>query len=288
MIDIPNFGTHNSGREQILLRQRILTQTTLDALGVNKFSRPADIPKIDGRVFMIPERVENLRSPHAVEILGMPGAGKTTMLNRYMEELWFRNKRHEVALVRDGARSIKNEYCDLRYTDPFLYSQLGGLKNFTGYIDAIVQNTNSGMRMVASDRGQIDRRIFRRVYFNQGFVDPGIMAAENDFIEGSENTPIQICGIVMFMVRPEVTMQRIKKEGPVVNMNFLPQMYEQLLRLHYEILNNELPQRIYTCIDAEKSQDQVYEQFRFVMDECLNIKQYLFIYYGTSFSKRVR
>lgn len=85
-----------------------------------------------------------------------------------------------------------------------------------------------------------------------------------------ENTPIQMGGIIMLMVRPEVSMER-GKPGPVTNMEFLPKLYEQYWRLHDEILKGKVPWRVYTCIDAEKSKDEVYERFRYAMDTVLNI-----------------
>jgi len=261
---------HNPHYRQILLEQQFLTQRALEALGANRVTPPTSVAKVD-RTFMVPERVMNLRTPYAVEVLGMPGAGKTTMINRYLEELWLKDKRHKVALIREDTRDVKNKYGDLRYSDPFLYSQLVGTANFIEYFNILKNTANSGMKMIISDRGQIDRRIFRRVFFSQGYVNPEIMAAEDEFTYGMENTLVQICGIIIFMVRPKVTMERIKKSGPVVNMNFLPRMYEQLWRLHYEILQDEVPYRIYTCIDAEKDSEKVYERFKYAMDTTLNV-----------------
>ncbi len=274
MLDNPRFNATLSAKNewqfqntrQLLLDQQYLTQKALSELGVNSLTIPSKIPKAD-RILMVPEKVAGLRKPYAVEILGMPGSGKTTMINRYLEELWIEKKRHEVVLVKEGVRSIKEEYGNLRYTDPFMYSLLAGSATFLDYIEASTSNS----RMIIADRGQIDRRIFRRILFSQGNVNPKIMEEENQFMYGLENTPVQICGIIMFMVRPETSLGRIKKEGPVVNTNTLPKMYEQYMRLHREILNYEIPYRIYELIDAEKPTDQVYEQFKYVMDSSLNI-----------------
>src|SRR4030067_248908 len=87
----------------------------------------------------------------------------------------YRTERHKVALVDEGARSLKQEFGDLRNSDPFAYSMLAGIITFTHYIDTL-RNTNTGMRMVTSDRGQIDRRGFRKVSFGRGEVNPEIMA----------------------------------------------------------------------------------------------------------------
>lgn len=48
-------------------------------------------------------------------------------------------------------------------------------------------------------------------------------------------------------------------------------LHEQYWRLHWELLQGEIPYRIYTCIDAEESADKVYERFKHAMDTTLNI-----------------
>lgn len=258
-----------SDSSQIFFDEEYRTQTALLNLGIKDGTCPSEVPKV-GSLLMCPELIENLRIPYAVEVLGMPRAGKSTVLERYLKELWERNERHKVHPVDEGARTVKQEFGDLRYTDPFQYSLLGGTATFMGYIEAL-RNINTGMVMATSDRGQIDRRVFRRTLFNQGSVNPTIMEDEGQFMYGLENTPIQLGGIILLMVRPEESMRRSEKEGPVANMDFLPRLYEQYWRLHDEILNCKIPWRVYTCIDAEKDTEEVYERFKYAMDTTLNI-----------------
>lgn len=259
----------DSGSRGIFLEQEYLTQVALDRLGVKGAASPSEVSKV-GSLFMAPESIPGLRVPYAVEVLGMPGAGKSTMINRYLKELWSRNERNKVVIVKEGARTVKSDYGDLRYTDPFSYSLLAGTASFVDYI-ASLKNINSGMKMMISDRGQIDGRVFRRVLFSRGDVNPGVMENEDQFIDGLENTPVQVGGVVMLMVRPEKTMERVKKTGPVTNVDFLARLYEQYWRLHWELLQGEIPYRIYTCIDAEEPEDKVYERFKYAMDTTLDI-----------------
>ncbi|MBP9817994.1 deoxynucleoside kinase [Candidatus Shapirobacteria bacterium] len=260
---------NKSDTREVFFEQEYLTQLALDSLGVREAASPSEVSKV-GSLFMAPESIPGLRTPYAVEVLGMPGAGKTTMINRYLGEVWQRNERNKVALVDEGVKSIKGEYGDLRYSDPFSYSLLGGTETFVDYIGAL-KNVNSGMRMIVSDRGQIDRRTFRRALFSRGDVSPSIMENEGQFIDGLENTPVQMCGTVMLMVRPEKTLKRINKVGPVTNTDFLNRLYEQYWRLHQEMLQGEVPYRVYTCIDAEESEEKVYERFKYALDTMLNI-----------------
>lgn len=253
----------------IFLEQEYRTQSALVNLGIEGSISPSEVSKV-GSILMCPELIPNLRVPYAVEVLGTPHAGKTTMINRYLRELWSRDERHKVALVVEGAGSIKQEHGDLRYSDPFSYSMLGGGATFWGYISSL-RDINSGMRMVVSDRGQVDRRVFRRALFSRGDVNPKIMAEEDQFIYGLENTPIQVGGVIIMMVRPEESVRRSERLGPYTNMDFLSLLYEQYWRLHWEILQGEVPYRVYTCIDAEKGEDEVYERFKYTMDTILNI-----------------
>ena len=262
--------------KNILLSEEYKTELALRSLGVNENTPPSEVSKV-GRILIRPDLLINLRIPYAVEILGMPHSGKTTMINRYLEELWQRNERNNVALVEEGARSIEDEYGNLRFSDPFTYSLLGGTKTFINYVESI-DKVSSGTRMIISDRGQIDRRVFRRALFQSGEVNPEIMVEEEGFMYGMENTPVQLGGIIMFMQRPHVTIKRgvtDNKEHPVSNMNFLPRLYEQYLRLHWEVSKGEIPYRLYACIDAEKSLEEVYERFKYAMDSALNLHQTL-------------
>jgi|GEM_PF-2076115 len=259
----------------VFFEQEYLTQEALHHLKINNTTSPSDVSKV-GSLLMAHESIPGLRTPYMVEVLGMPHAGKTTMLNRYMEELWQRDERNKIGIVKEGASSIKEKHGDLRYTDPFLYSMLSGSSAFAETI-ATLKGVNEGMRMVVSDRGQIDRRVWRRTLFLKGNVKPEIMINEDQFIHDLENTPIQIGSIIMFMVRPDVSIQRCKnktaepKTNPITNRDFLSRLNEQYWRLHWEILQNNVPFRIYTCINAEEPEDKVYERFKYVMDTTLNI-----------------
>lgn len=254
----------------IFLEEEYRTQFALERLGIKNInSSPSEAAKV-GSLFMSPELITDLRVPYAVEVLGMPRAGKSTVINRYLEELWSKEERNQVVLVDEGARSIKQEFGDLRYSDPYSYLMLAGWATYVDYISSL-RNLNSGMRMAVSDRGQIDRRVFRRVLFGRGDVNPEIMADEDLFMHRVENTPIQVGGVIMMMIRPEESIRRSGKQGPVVNMDFLPRLYEQYWRLHWEILQGEVPYRTYTCIDAEKDEEKVYERFKYAMDTTLNI-----------------
>ena len=257
----------------VLMEQHYQTQNAFMHLGMDKIVQPSEVLHV-GDHFMVPELYSSLRIPYAVEVLGMPRAGKTTLLNRYMRELWIRKERHNIFMVTEGARSIKEQYGDLRYSDPFTYAMMGGLNTMLQYTESL-RNINMGMRMVVSDRGAIDRRIFRRSLFEKGEVNPKLMIDEDQFIHDFEHTPMQVGGIIMVMTRPEVSLDRSKKEGPVANREFLELLHEQYWRLHWELIKGKEPYRIYTCIDGEMNPEEVYQQFIYAMDKMLYIHDVL-------------
>lgn len=254
---------------ELFLREEMATQNALEAIGAKNNSIPSEVYKV-GKMFMVPELIENLRIPYAVEVVGMPAAGKTTMITRYLEEQWGIKRRHLFAYVDEGARAIKEKYGDLRYSDPFTYSVMGTSRSFRGIIDS-TDHINAGLRVVISDRGQQDRRVFKRALFLQGKVDPLYMSDVSLEVDKLVDTPIQLGGTIMFMVRPETTIKRTGRLGPVVNPENLPYLYEQYWRLHWELVQNEVPYRIYTCIDAEKSKEEVYERFKYAVDSIFNL-----------------
>lgn len=261
-----------SNSRDIFLDQEYLTQIALKQLGVKDNISPSDVPHV-GTLLMTPELIPNLRVPYAIEVLGMPHSGKTSVINRYLRGLWQRNERHKVALIKEGAESIVEKYGDLRYSNHFLYTMLAGTAAFMGYISSL-KDINSGMRMAVSDRGQVDRRVWRRALFSRGDVNPKIISDENQFINALENTPVQIGGIVMLMIRPNESLRKKKGVGgrfPISNIDFLSRLHEQYWRLHWELLQGEVPYRVYTCIDAEKDVEEVYETFKYAMDTALNI-----------------
>lgn len=277
MLENPRYGRaleaqskqSKQGFRDVFLDREYQTQTALNELGIKETTSPSEVPHV-GTILMDPELIPGLRVPYAVEVLGMPHAGKTMMINRYLEELWTRKQRHQVALVTEGAASIIGKYGELRYSDPSLYAELAGIRTFTGYFKSL-KDINLGVRVLLSDRGQVDRRVWRRAYSMQGKVNPEIMLWEGDYIEDFESTPVQVGAIIMLMVRPEESIGREGKTGPITNIGVLSLLYEQYWRLHWEILQGEVPYRVYTCIDAEKDSEEVYQRFRYAVDTALNV-----------------
>ena len=118
---------------------------------------PADMEKIDTSI-LLPELIQYLRNPYTIEILGMPRAGKTTAIARYLQELWERGERSRVFHVKEGVRIVKEIAGDMRTTDPFSYTMIGGLITLSESISA----AKHGSEAILNDRGQIDRVAFLR------------------------------------------------------------------------------------------------------------------------------
>lgn len=270
-----------SGGRGIFLSEEYRTQNALKQLGIKMNTPLFEIPHID-TLRMVPDLIPLLEHPYVIEVLGMPRAGKTTVMGRYLEELWSRDKRHKIHLVDGAGVTMKQEFGEQRHSDPFQYSMLRGEAIFLGYIGAMEQ-MDDGVCVVASDRGMVDRRVFRRALFSQGHVNPEIIINEKQFMYGLENTPIQLGGIVMLMVHPEESMRRSEGVGPIANMDFLPRLYEQYLRLHLQILQNEVPYCMYTCINGEGDREKVYERFKYFMDTALDVRSIFLVAISRAF-----
>lgn len=253
----------NQGASELgtFLKQEYITQLALAHLGVNISSLPKDVLGID-KVRIVPELIASLRFPYAVEVLGMPGAGKTTLIQRYLNDKWG-DKRNQIYYLSeaDGVGAG-----DLRKKNPFFYSVYLGLQNLSKYMEAL--SDKSDPKYILSERGQIDRRAFRRDLFLQGNCDPKIMQNEAQFIKEDESIPMQLGGVVMLLVDPETRVSRTAYRGVSAERTVerSQRLYEQYLRLHYELRNGEIPTRMYACIDANKPIEDVYEQFSYNMD----------------------
>ena len=53
--------------------------------------------------------------------------------------------------------------------------------------------------------------------------------------------------------------------------------------MHWEILQGEIPYRVYACIDAEKDEEEVYKRFKYAMDTTLNIHNTLLVALAKAF-----
>lgn len=264
--------------KEIFWQEEYRTQRALENLGIKEDIQPREIEHVDC-LLMNPEKIESLRVPYAVEVLGMPCSGKSTMIKRYLKELEEKGERDQVALVEEGVKAIKDkggkwgigeDLDNLRKADTFEYSLLAGTTTFANYLQA-VRKVFRGARVMIADRGQIDRRVFRRAFFAQGKVNPELMAREEQFMRDLENTPIQIGGVIMLMTRPKVSFEREESPGLITNMEFLPLLYEQYWRVHEELRHNKIPYRVYSCIDAEGDEEKVYEKFREAMGTARNL-----------------
>lgn len=222
------------GREDlpVFLDQEYLTQMAIANLGTSLDLSPSAANKV-GRILMRPEDISTLRLPFATEVLGPPGAGKSILINRYLSEAWRENRRHEIAFVTEGARTAKGIIPDTRITDPFAYSIASSTFTMIGQETSVLQ-INSGARVILADRGQIDQRVFRRALFTQGHVEPQLMEDEAELIANFENTPMQVGGIILLLIRPEMTYYSRGSDGSdhhVRNMGYVVEALRTILAL---------------------------------------------------------
>lgn len=246
----------------LLLEEEYRTQLALERLHITGSPRPADVEGV-GKQFIQSERIGG-QMPFAIEVLGMPRSGKTTLINRYVDEFDSGSNSMQVCLVPEGADAIKALYKNLRITQPFLYSVLAGASTYFGY-KSVLDNIENQSCVLISDRGLVDRRVFRRTLFSSGDVGPSVFQNESQFMDVFEHTPLPVGGVILMMIQPEIVLER-GKEGPVNSLDFLYRLYEQYWRFHSEALYNTFEWKTYVCIDAQQPEETVYQAFKKAID----------------------
>lgn len=269
---------------QTFLEEEWLTQCALDKLGITPETSIPEIPKI-GELDYIQEWVEELPFDFVIEVTGMPMAGKETVINRWLESLWLRGTRNQIYYAGEPAEKLPEKFQRYKREDPFLFTSLTETEFFLSSFKRIIDSA-SGQALevpLLSKRGVTDRTAFRRALFFEGEVNPGFMDDEW-FWEYGFAPPYRTGAVILCLVKPETSLKREEKEighpreepGPVMNIDFLKLLYEQYLRLHYElpwrIYHRHLtrgPLPIYIALNMEGGKEECFEKFNRTMHQIM-------------------
>lgn len=257
---------------QVFLDQEYITQFCLNKMGLTVNDSPNKLPRVN-EIFTIDGLVGQRRSPYALEVLGMPRAGKSTSINKFLESLWTKGVRRRIHLIREGARTVSEEYEYLKNDDTFGFHMVAGQETFLSTMENILSFEDH--EVILYDRGTLDRRAFRRAMFFQGKVSTKITRTEKLWEYGFETPPFQIGGLIMCLIKPEVSLEREgvrEKPGTVMNKEFLTLLYEQYMRLHYEIMSGSIITPAYTCIDMGCSEEEAYTKICDAMVRIIDAK----------------
>jgi len=192
----------------------------------------------------------------------MPGSGKSGLVNRYLKYINTPGTELKVIKRPEFETNFRQLNWGLKTTDPYRYTVLKNQNIAADYETALKTEPS---RILISDRGLIERRVFLRAYFHQGKISSTTLISETSLLGKVDIPPTQLNMVILMMIRPEISMDRYNywdNPGPVINMDFLPLLYEQYWRFHYELTcRKTIPFNRYCCIDAEGSMEAVYEQF---------------------------
>jgi len=231
---------------QRLLVEQYATQTALARLGVCASDSPGCVPEIN-RLLLPDDYVEQERmSGVLIEVWGMPNSLKTTSLRNSSLRLPFIEMvgefHYETEAFLDRHASYPEMHAVIKQ-----YFQTGKRTEEIWKIFSDYRNTSEQKEhdypIVVAERGRgPDQLAFDRANFLDGQMELEVFERLSDF----HSLPLEFSvsdiryGFINCMVTPEMSLMR---EGPretsgrVMNNRFLPILYEQYLRLHYEMIS---------------------------------------------------
>ena len=77
---------------------------------------------------------------------------------------------------------------------------------------------------------------------------------------------VEPAAIILLMCRPEIGQARKAERSNPMAFELLHELYRQYWRFHYELMQGKVKTSHYICIDAEQEIEEVYQQFREVLD----------------------
>lgn len=235
---------------QALLDQQFLTQRALENLGVVAETQPADVPGINQVYFPTVDVVYDDDFFEVFEIGGMPGAGKTSSIDKIREKIgiiplgesWQKIPKH---LRLKGVMS----YRDLEKWK--ISGQGAGLERLFEQIE----EGQISKAPILADRNWADSIAFLRAMLLSGRIEAEVFNPTHKFIASYFEPlppPYTIKNhLIMCLIHPKLALARkqlSEKPGRFANPSFLYGLYQQYLRLHWEFISR--PRTIsYACLD---------------------------------------
>jgi hypothetical protein len=258
-------GDINQPWLQIFLDEEFRTQEALRNLDATKETPPSQIPEIN-RIHINPKLLSGLPANFIVEFLGMPRAGKTTVIQACQTTLG-----NSFQGLEEGTKRLVDWQSKYKYDDPFLYHVYTSIE--TMRLFDIAKQTPPG-RIFLQDRGLVDRKIFRRSLFIAGQADPSAIKEEADIFKMYPFTPPYGLGfVILCLVRPDIAIFRDgprDKQGSIINKQFLGTLYEQYLRFHEEVLSQKRYYPAYLAIDMEQDSEKVQAQIETAIQQVVS------------------
>ncbi len=257
------------------LEQEWITQNALDQLGVESNSAPCDIPGIS-QFHVKAQYIEQLPDGFQIDVMGMPRAGKTSVLRRFNETSEYSQKVH---FIPENVFPLSTDK-DIKYKVPGLLQSMTQVRlvEIFEFIDRY-----EDPKPLLLDRGVLDRVVFKRTMFQKGDVPAnGIRGGFKHSLE-EEIIDHPIGAVILCLARPEISLEREgmrDKPGYIMNEDFLAGLYEQYLRLYYELVSGtignadvlfdyDIPVPIVIALDMEGDEEANYKIFDTAMQQIL-------------------
>ena len=257
------YGTSDQETFEWILSEHYHTQLALESLGANARTHPVEIRGIN-QTILPNERPRGKRKPLAIHVIGMPKTLKTTM-RKAIEQIGDRRiGRKEIRISTQtetaGAlhRIYEQKFGEVLDFEEFLMSQV--MANTIELKLESLYSKKSRCYSVLINRGPIDIIPFTWANFLFGRLSQDkFQRAVTNIQTGLRPLEDFQNAIILLLVTPEESLRRNQEsgnpQGRVMNPKFLPFLYEQYLKLHWQLMDSdgrrpwsgeEIP---YACLD---------------------------------------
>ena len=259
--------------------QTTLTEIELSNLGVNCETPIDKIPFINK--IQNPGPIDPEKELGIVEIVGMPGAGKDTMINIFREH----NFPNVECAPEEG-------YWWDKQIAPFVELRKRNLRAYAGTdmeIDEILDRFKDRDKNVGV--GILNRSIqdnflaFGYSFFLSGYISLGDLLLSQKFFHFYQHVPRDVgdgktmslddltVATVVCMIDPETTLNRISatRQGRILNKDFLSLLYSQYLRMIARLTEMQWKNLVVLDMRGTKKQNEIL--FESVMHAIIKLKK---------------
>jgi len=235
---------------QILLEQQLVTQQTLNRLGVDKSTLPKNIPGIETPIC-------NQRVPRPsnvfVSLIGSPNTGRSSALERnFSSEADFGRVAYNAMKNLGKGKIDFNLLTQIQIMTAEVWHSHAKDQIYFDWMLGVENNTN-----VFFERDLFDLP-FIRANFLFGRIDARVLKmAEEKFFDNLKDHPTTPKVIINTLIHPKASLERETelKTHNVVQLPFLEVLYEQNIRFHDEMVRysaTSTPSFNYLAVDMSK------------------------------------
>ena len=262
--------------QKVYARHVVFTEIELKNLGVSYNSPLSDIPEIN-KVQNV-KQIDPKRELVLIEIIGMPAAGKDTMILDVEKQ----KIPNVVCTPQEGYYSSQKEFPfpDLRTRHFQVYG--GTDMEADDIIDSLTFYNQKPTGAVLLNRTIPDNFLaFGYTLFLGGYIGVNDLVQSQRMFHFFQYSPTRKVGnkyecldnltaaTMIFMVRPEVSLERRSKRGRILNTDFLNLLYSQYLRMTSRL--KTMNQRNLVVLDMSGTINENRELFQKTLETIVKI-----------------